>query len=128
MSPFLLLFSHTSKRCYRQVGIGMKILTRRSLFVNIHHRVPTKSAEALHERWQQTPRNAHNQGMIRILIIAQKTDNAATPAAFEAVDTGHGLVFVVGSGNAPEVVADCALAFGPANGFPLQKVVGHELA
>src|SRR5579885_76804 len=105
MSPFLLLFSHTSKRCYRQVGIGMKILTlnlfcrdamiyfyniwgrlapvilrcdqnlcrragscapteilrcaqdnilnRRSLFVNIHHRVPTKSAEALHERWQQ---------------------------------------------------------------------------
>src|SRR6266581_6304274 len=69
----------------------------------------------------------HSQRMIDIFIVAKETHNPASPSTFKAVDTGHSLVLVISFRDTPEVIGCRTFTFGPADGLPVQEIVGHHL-
>src|SRR5215469_10895513 len=71
---------------------------------------------------------SHQQRAVGYFLSTDKLYDASTPAILKAVYTSHCFVGVVCVGATPKVVEMCSLLFGPTDGFPLEEVVGHELA
>src|SRR6266705_516968 len=90
---------------------------------------PWSGSDLLYSSGCQHPlaHNAHHQRMINILIATQKLCHASTPATLKAIDPLHCLTRIISIRDAPEVVQACSLSLGPANRFPLQRIVRHEV-
>src|SRR5437660_1395484 len=81
-----------------------------------------------HSNKEKSLCHLHRKRVIGVLIAANETDYFTTPATFEAVYSRHSFFLTLCFRDTPEIVLARALTFGPADGLPLQQVIGHQVA